>query len=245
MRYRDFSHRAPEPGAELPAFIVSEYDDGDFLLYSHGGFDIWCVYHAVQLNGGAGRVNAADDAYPLRLDTIRIEEITGTQTDFKGSFLPSAVIEYESTPELYSFDAPEDTDYMQDVRNLAFKYGQDRVWNSFLTLYESIPQQRGIKIKRSMTETVKEIAAGYPEEAKLRFTLDCLLCAMIAENNRLRKYGSKYDTRLGKKVKALGVYQAIYETGMSIRQVADYSKYKGWRWISAECRKRGILTPDL
>lgn len=245
MRYRDISHKAPVPGAELPAFIVSEYDGGDILLYSHGGFDIWCVYHAVRLDGGAKRAEIANEAYPLRLDTIKVEKMTGTQTDFTGTFSPLVSVEYESSSGLYSFDAPEDIDYMQDVRDLALKYGQNRVWSSFLTLYECIPQQRGIAITRDMTNTVKDIAACYPGEARLRLTLDCLLCAMIAENNRLRQYGSSYDTRLGKKVKALGVYQAIFETDMSIRQVADYSKYKGWRWISEECRKRGILTPDF
>ena len=47
---------------------------------------------------------------------------------------------------------------------------------------------------------------------------------MIAENNRLKNYGSKFDTRLGKKIIALGVYQAIFEIDLTIRQVEDYSK---------------------
>ena len=145
----------------------------------------------------------------------------------------------------FDFDAPEDIDYMQDIRDLAAKYGQDRVWESFLALYESIPQEHGVNLTRAMTEKVVEIASQFPEEENLRMTLDCLLCAMIAENNRLKKYGSKYDTKLGKKIKALGVYQAIYETDMTIRQVADYSKSKGWRWISEECAKRGIDTPNM
>ena len=44
MKYRDISHSRPAPDAKLPAFIVSVYENGDVLLYSHGGFDIWCVY---------------------------------------------------------------------------------------------------------------------------------------------------------------------------------------------------------
>lgn len=164
--------------------------------------------------------------------------MTGAKTDFTGSFVQYAVIDF-------GFDAPEDVDYMQAIRDLATTYGQDRVWGSFMELYECIPQQRGVGITRAMTEKAIDIASQYPDEPKLRLTLDCLLCAMIAENNRLKKYGSKFDTRLGKKIKALGVYQAIYETDMSIRQVADYSKGKGWKWISDECRKRGIDTPDM
>ncbi len=30
MHYRDMPHRNPKPEAELPAFVVSEYGDGDF-----------------------------------------------------------------------------------------------------------------------------------------------------------------------------------------------------------------------
>lgn len=231
-------HMSPEPGAALPAFVVSEYDEGDFLVYSHGGFDIWCVYHAVKLTDDEeNEVSAASD-YPLKLDTVTVKEMTGTKTDFIGSFVEYSVVDFD-------FDAPEDIDYMQDVRDLAAKYGRDRVWKSFLELYESIPQVRGVNLTRAMTEKVIEIASQYPEEENLRKTLDCLLCAMIAENNRLRIYGSKYDTKLGKKIKALGVYQAIYETNMTIRQVADYSKFRNWRWISHECAKRGIHTPNM
>lgn len=238
MNYRDIPHKSPEPGAELPAFVVSEYDEGDLLLYSHGGFDIWCVYHAVKLGDDADKAIQEDADYPLKLDSITIKEMTGTQTDFTGSFVQYAVVDFE-------FDAPEDVDYMQDIRDLASKYGQDRVWASFMELYNCIPQKRGVGITRAMTQKVIEIASQYPGEPDLRLTLDCLLCAMIAENNRLRKYGSQFDTKLGKKIKALGVYQAIYETDMSIRQVADYSKNRGWRWISEECRRRGIDTPDM
>lgn len=240
MNYRDVPHKNPRAGAELPAFVVSEYDDGDLLLYSHGGFDIWCVYHAVKLDEtdeGSDSV-ISNEHYPLKLDTINVKEMTGTKTDFTGSLVDYAFVDFD-------FDAPEDIDYMQDIRNLAEKYGRDRIWSSFLELYECIPQKRGVAITRKMTDKVIEIASQYPNEPDLRLTLDCLLCAMIAENNRLKRYGSRFDTKLGKKIKALGVYQAIYETDLTIRQVADYSKYKKWEWISEECRIRGINTPDM
>ena len=98
-----------------------------------------------------------------------------------------------------------------------------------------------------MTDKVLEIAARYPNEPFVQFTFDCLLAAMIAENNRLKKYSKDnggYDTHLGKKVKALGAYQAIYETAMDIREVADFSKGMKWRVLDKECEKRGIHTPQ-
>ncbi len=237
MTYREIKHTKPCPGKQLPAFVVAQYDSNDFLLYSHGVFDIWCVYHAVPLDNAAAQAISPDD-YPLSLQTIEVEKMTGTSIDFIGSFVDYAVVDFE-------FDAPEDVDYMQKIRDLASKYGQKRVWNSFLDLYDAIPQERDISISRAMMQKVLQIAAGYPGEPELRYILDCLLCAMIAENNRLRKYGSSYNTKLGKKVKALGIYQAIFEPKLSIHQVADYSKDQPAEWISNECTKRGINTPNM
>lgn len=150
------------------------------------------MYHAVKLEEDNIRPAKLDNDYPLKLDTISVKKMTGTKTDFMGSLVEYAFVDFE-------FGAPEDIDYMQDIRNLAAKYGHDRIWNSFLKLYECIPQKRDITITREMTEKVIDIASQYPDESDLRLTLDCLLCAMIAENNRLRKYESKFGTKLGKK----------------------------------------------
>lgn len=68
---------------------------------------------------------------------------------------------------------------------------------------------------------------------------------MIAENNCLRKYSSSYNTKLGKKVKALEIYQAIFELKLSIRQVGDYSKNQPAGWISNECTKRVINISNM
>lgn len=133
MNYRDIPHKSPEPGAEMPAFVVSEYDEGDLLLYSHGSFDIWCVYHAVKL-GDDDPSETPESDYPLKLDTISVKEMTGAKTDFTGSFVQYAVIDF-------GFDAPEDVDYMQAIRDLATTYGQDRVWGSFMELYECSPSK--------------------------------------------------------------------------------------------------------
>ncbi|QWT17522.1 hypothetical protein KPC83_06720 [Collinsella sp. zg1085] len=236
-RYRNICHARPCLGKQLPAFVVAQYDKNDFLLYSHGAFDIWCVYHAVSLDNIAAQTILPDD-YPLSLQTIEVEKMTGTNTDFIGSFVEYAVVNFE-------FDAPEDVDYMQEIRDLAVKYGRERVWSSFLDLYEVIPQKRDVEISREMTQKVLQITAEYPGEPRLRYILDCLLCAMIAENNRLCKYGSKFDTKLGKKVKALGIYQAIFEPELGIREVANYSKGQSVEWISNECANRGINTPNM
>lgn len=253
MQYRRISYVRLCPGAVLPALIISQYEDGSRLLYSHGGFDVFCVYHAVPLSKIAWFPLESDDLYPFVRSHVAISRMTGGQTDFLGGFSSAGVVEYDGdgllkkgdANQLFSFNAPKDVGYLQRIRDLAVIYGQNLIWKSFLKLYDSIPQVREVTINRKMTETVMEIVSGFPGETDLRLTLDCLMCAMVAENNRLKKYGSKFDTKLGKKVKALGVYQAIYEPWLAIRQVADYSKGKPWGQISAECEKRGILTPNL
>lgn len=234
MSYRNMRYQKPADGEQLPAFIVSEYEQGDLLVFSHGKFDIWCVYHAIKLNDDAPIENKrAKKEYPLTLDSITVETTIGTN---KKTIDTGIFVEYAITD--FKFDAPTDNDYMQEIRNLASKYGQNEVWRSFLKLYDSIPQQRGVAITRTMTRKVSEIVAQYPCEKNLRLTFDCLLCAMIAENNREK-------TKLGKKIKALGIYQSIYELHLSIPQVTNYSKNKSWQWISKECQRRGITTPDL
>lgn len=238
MNYRDHPHRRPESGAELPAFIVSEYSEGDLLIYSHGSFDIWCVYHAIKIDDDTVVKDTDEVGYPLITDTVKVKDMTGCATDFQGSFYEYAYIDFD-------FDAPEDVEYLQELRELAEEYGKDDVWNSFMELYECIPQKRGVSIDRKMTAKSAQVASRYPNEERMRLLFDCLLCTMIAENNRLKCYGSSYDTRLGKKIKALGVYQAIYETSMTIAEVANFSRKKGWREIDAECAKRGITTPNL
>lgn len=239
MRYQDCEFTGgPRAGATLPAFVISSYEEGHDLIFSHGGFDIWCVYDSTECSAGASSRPPAAQSYPLELTELTVKKVTGSKTDFIGSFADEPSVEY-------SFSAPKDVDYMQQIRDLGSKEGQNAAWRSFSELYESIPQKKDIWLTRDMTDKVRDIANQYPNEPDLRFTLDCLLAAMIAENNRLKKYGSPYDTKLGKKVKALGVYQAIYETDMAIWDVANFSKGLKWFQINSECARRGIKTPNL
>ena len=50
---------------------------------------------------------------------------------------------------------------------------------------------------------------------------------------------NKKNTRLGKKIKRLGVHQVLKEN-LNIRVAANYSKGLGWRDIEQECRNRGF-----
>lgn len=131
LKYRDMPFRnQPAEGRRLPAFIFAEYGQGDVLLFSHGTFDIWCVYHGIP-------VETADTSegipYPLTLDTVVIESKIPRRLHFKGRLTKHSL-------GSYNFSAPKDVDYFGDMRRMAETYGAKRVWSSFMRLYNSIPQ---------------------------------------------------------------------------------------------------------
>lgn len=224
-----------------PAFVCSAYDNGRLMLYSHGKFDIWCVYEAAPL-GNSSKIFIP----PNPLNVFHINRNSGSASIFTGSFL-------EDPNCYYEFKSPKDVDYFGVLRKLARAYGADEVWETFNALYESIPQELGVKITREMMTLSSRLADKYPGFSGLRETFDCLLMVMIAENNRDgspdKGYYSKdckspYTTKIGKMVKALGVFQTLM-TDMPLRDIADYSKNKRADWIKNQCEKVGIMTPYI
>ena len=70
------------------------------------------------------------------------------------------------------------------------------------------------------------------EEVIEQKMLSAFAAAMISEE---RKAG----TRLGKRIKMLGAYQALF-CDMTIHEAANWSRGKGWREIDRECKKHGF-----
>lgn len=227
-----------------PAFVSSSYDDGKLMLYSHGGFDIWCVYEARPCDKSSALFNSP---FVLKLFRLKRDQINGMS--FKGSFLE------DPDPDcVFDFESPKDVDYFGVLRELSRFYGPDEVWGTFTNLYESVPQVLGVGITKEMLELSKQLAEKYPDFSNLRETFDCLLLAMIAENNRdgdpskgYYKSDRKkhYTARVGKLVKALGVYQTLYSPEMTLWEIAKYSTGKRASWIKEECEKVGIMTPYI
>jgi hypothetical protein len=85
---------------------------------------------------------------------------------------------------------------------------------------------------------VVNIAAKYQQapndslETEIIFTI--LFAAMVAEEN-------KANTRLGAKIKRLGVHQVLMDTPpISSRIAANYSRGMKWQEINKECSDRGF-----
>lgn len=83
-------------------------------------------------------------------------------------------------------------------------------------------------------EHISEISETYREEHKLDFDIwyTVLYLAMIAEEN-------KKFTKLGKRVKRLGLHQVLFD-GLLPIEAANYSKGKRWQELSKDCEVRGF-----
>ncbi|MBK1442200.1 hypothetical protein JHJ32_19545 [Parapedobacter sp. ISTM3] len=116
--------------------------------------------------------------------------------------------------------APLDREYFSILLAWARKYGADRVYNDFVSIYNRTSNQ----LDPVCLMLIKKLAARYgedSEEVELWFTV--LYYGMIAEEN-------KRNTKLGKRIKRLGIYQLFYE-GLDPAIAADFSKGKTWKQL--------------
>ena len=124
---------------------------------------------------------------------------------------------------------PLDKDYFRDLKVLAIKYGVNYLYDAYVYVYDNTEKQ------------VTEEGLNAAEKASLRFSEDqlevqkiftILYMAMIAEEN-------KRYTRLGKRIKRLGIYKLLFEN-VQVNEAADFMRGMGWRDIDALCKERGF-----
>ena len=107
--------------------------------------------------------------------------------------------------------------------------GVDNAYKLFLDIYDKVDKN----VNSEVINFIINISDEYDQyEIELDLLLMTLYYTMIAEENK------KY-TRLGKKIKRLGVHQVLKEN-LNVRVAANYSKGLGWRDIEQECRNRGF-----
>ena len=126
--------------------------------------------------------------------------------------------------------APKDTAYFGYLERLAGEIGNEIVYNEFCEIYSKVTKIP----EHGMAEMIRQIISHHPEELQLESMkwYSVLYMAMVSEENY------KY-TKLGKRLKKLGVYQFLIE-GQSVEYAANWSRGKGWREIAAECEKNGF-----
>lgn len=125
--------------------------------------------------------------------------------------------------------APSDEQCFDKLLEIGLIYGREEVYNDFVQVYDATNN----RVEENTLNLIDQISNHYGQGAlnvSILFTV--LYMAMIAEEN-------KKNTRLGKRIKRLGVHQVLMEN-YTIDQAANFSIGLGWRDIDANCIQRGF-----
>ena len=140
-------------------------------------------------------------------------------------------------------EAPHDYDYFQQVYDLSITYGKEKVYSSFLTIYDCVEgNEWSSKDKMQCYEVCEDVSKRYGEPT-LRLWI-ILYMTMLAEEMKKNKI-------LGKRIKHLGIYNLLFDeypityiTGYvndDGERVDGYMRNAGgWRRLDELMRERGI-----
>lgn len=125
--------------------------------------------------------------------------------------------------------APLDVEYFETLLQFSSKFGVEKVYADFILIYE-ITQ---LKVTSETLHLIESLASDYELERVLfARTLTVIHMGMIAENN-------KANTKLGKRIKRLGVHRLLNE-GLTSTAAANFMRGLGWREIDKMCIERGF-----
>jgi hypothetical protein len=131
------------------------------------------------------------------------------------------------TPKDASRFAPKDVEYFAELARLGTKYGHTKLYTDFMLIFERTTKN----IDRSVLDEISLLSKNYPsDEIAVEKLLSILYAGMVAEEN-------KANTKLGKKVKRLGVHQVLIEN-VRPETAAVFSKGMAWQQILREYEKR-------
>ncbi len=125
--------------------------------------------------------------------------------------------------------APHDTEYFNFLSNLSKIYTGKTIYNDFITIYNSVSNKLNSEILDKIS-ALSALYGNYSLDFDIWFTT--IYAGMVAEENKI-------FTKLGKRVKRLGIHQILIE-GISPIIASDFSRGKTWKVIDALCRERGF-----
>lgn len=125
--------------------------------------------------------------------------------------------------------APKDDRYFNFLLEMSKRFGNEKVYNDFVTIYEQTTTELNPKVLKLIIELSKTYI-GY--ELKTEIVLTILYATMIAEENKL-------FAKLKKRIKRLGVHQVLIEN-MKPEEAAKCSYGKKWTELSTYCCARGF-----
>jgi len=125
--------------------------------------------------------------------------------------------------------APRDVDYFATLKSLASQFGAKKVYEDYTKVYDWTKAT----VDDQTLGDISLLAASYGTSALLVDTVFSILyLAMIAEEN-------KKNTRLGKRIKRLGIYKLIIED-KSAYEAANFMRGMKWKEIDELCKKCGF-----
>lgn len=131
-----------------------------------------------------------------------------------------------------SRNAPTDTGYFNQLKQFAAQYSADKVYKDFVSVYSLT----GKKVEQAALDQITKIASSYNKKTGDALEMDIVFTilnmAMIAEEN-------KQYTKLGKRIKRLGVHMVLVEN-VDVAKAATCMNGKKWKEIDEMCRERGF-----
>jgi len=125
--------------------------------------------------------------------------------------------------------AQTDMEYFSKLKQYADSYGNDRVYDDFVSIYEitcKLPE-------KSALERISQIASSYGKDSlHMDILFSTLYMTMISEEQ-------KQYTKLGKRIKRLGVY-ALLKENKTASEAAEFMKGMKWIDIDKLCNERGF-----
>lgn len=124
---------------------------------------------------------------------------------------------------------PKDVEYFTRLSQFAEKHGAEKLYNSFVEIYDRTNKN----LDMELVSDISEIVAEYGNEAlSLDKIFTVIYMGMVAEEN-------KAGTKLGKRIKRLGMHVLLIE-GKTVNEAANFMRGMKWRQIDELCKERGF-----
>lgn len=124
---------------------------------------------------------------------------------------------------------PRDTHYFDFLLKNAEQFGSDKIYQDFVRVYENT----GKEVDQGVLTLIEHISLTYTgKELEFEKILTIMYMGMIAEEK-------KRFTRLGKRIKRLGVHKLLKE-GAGVDHSANFMRGLRWQEIDRMCHERGF-----
>ena len=151
----------------------------------------------------------------------------GTKLEYdRGKFDDFCLYIVESDGKRHS---PQDIEYFSDLKNLSDEYGVEVVYEDFVSVYDHTTKD----FDKKVYDIIDNISEHYPkDELRVKKLFSIFYLTMISEEN-------KYRTKLGKRVKRLGVHYLLKEN-QKVSLSTTFMIGVPWRDLDELCKERGF-----